>query len=188
MNKIIEQEVERKFLLHAVPQINYDSIIRIKQAYKSDRPERIRQEEIYPRPRKPIENFWLAENPKLLYEHTLKETLEGKEGVQETNQQLNESKFNDLIPMFPNIIKKIRHVKSCKINVGMKWEIDDFSLHRTEMVSIIVAEIEVPSLNYDIQFPEWLKPYILKEITDDKTYSNFKLAQRNMYSGNIALI
>lgn len=179
---MVEQEIERRFLLHAVPQINYDSISRITQRYKVEKPERIRKEEIYTKPRKPIENFWLSENFKTLYEHTIKEFIEGREGLQETNKELNESKFNDLCPLFPNVIKKLRHIKSCKINTGMKWEIDDFSLHRTEMVSIIVAEIEVPTLNYDIKFPEWLAPYILKEITDDSIYSNYQLAKRNMYS------
>jgi len=176
-----EQEIERKYLLYAVPEINYDCIIRITQRYKPNRPERIRQEELYVNPRKPIENFWLAENPRVRFEHTLKEAIEGKEGLQETNKELAESDFNDMAKDFPGVIKKLRHVKQCKLNKGMKWEVDDFSLHRTEMVAIIMAEIEVPSMDYEVQFPGWLKPYILKEVTGDPTYSNFRLAKIKMY-------
>lgn len=176
------QEIERKFLLYAVPNINYDCIIRITQRYKQDRPERIRQEELFMSPRKPLESFWMVENPKFLYEHTLKQAVPGKEGVQEVNKELSEADFNKMSQEFPNIIKKLRHVKSCKLNKGLKWEIDDFSLHRTEMVAIIMAEIEVPSLDYEVKFPDWLKPYILKEVTGDPTYGNYSLAKLKMYA------
>ena len=176
-----EQEIERKYLLHAVPEINYDAIIRITQHYRQERPERIRMSELFTNPRKPLESFWMADNPKVHYEHTLKVPVTGKEGLEETNKDLVEADFNKMKSEFPNTVKKLRHVKSCKLNKGMKWEIDDFSLHRTEMVAIIMVEIEVPSMGYKVKFPEWLKPYILKEVTGDPLYGNCSLAKRNMY-------
>jgi CYTH domain-containing protein len=172
----ITQEIERKYLLAVLPEINYDCIIRIHQLYKLNKPERIRQEDLYAQPRKPLENFWLKD-PQTSYTHTLKESVQDQEGLRETNKTLQQSEFNELLPKFPNHIHKLRHVKSCKLNGGLKWEIDDFSCHSTERLKFVIAEIEVPSLNYEVKFPEWLKQFVLMEVTNKSEFSNFKLSQ-----------
>lgn len=181
MGKEVSQEIERKYLLTAIPDINYDAIIRISQFYKEDKPERIRRSELFPKPRKPIENFWMKDDHKIRCEHTIKKQIEGKEGLQETNKEISIGDFDNMSKNFPNQVFKLRHVKSCKNNPGLKWEIDDFSCHSTRRVKIIMAEIEVPELSYEVTFPLWLKPYVLMEVTEDKRFSNFALAKRKMY-------
>jgi CYTH domain-containing protein len=181
MEKNVQEELERRFLLSAVPEINYESIIRIVQRYKKDHPERIRMEEHFLNPRKPLENFWLVENSRVLYEHTIKEFIDGQESLKETNTELSKSKYDEISPSYPNLIKKLRHVKPCSINKGLKWEIDDFSLHKTENVLLVVAEIEIPSIEYELKIPDWLNPFVLKEITRESLFSNYQLAKRKMY-------
>lgn len=171
-----EIEIERKFLLTGVPEINYRELIRIEQRYKKDIPERIRQSEVFPNPRKPLDNFWLVENSKMFFEHTLKKPNPSGEGVIELNTELNEKSYDEMKAAFPNVMWKYRHVKECKENKGLKWEIDDFSCHRTNTTSLCVAEIEIPSITYDLKMPDWLKPFVLMEITGLNQFSNFSLA------------
>lgn len=181
MIKEISQEIERKYLLTGIPDINYDAIIRISQFYKEDKAERIRKSELFPQPRKPIENFWMKDDWKVFCEHTIKEIVENKEGLREVNSEISLGDFDEMKKNFRNQIFKLRHVKSCKSNPGLQWEIDDFSCHSTEKPKIILAEIEVPNLSYKVEFPMWLKPYVLMEVTEDKRFSNFDLAKRKMY-------
>jgi len=175
----VEQEIERRFLMWTIPNINYDEIIRIEQCYRDDIPERVRQSEHFLAPRKPYHDFWLSEKSQMAFEKTLKEKIPSKEGVQETNTAINEAKYGELKSKYPNQIKKIRHVKKCKQNPGLKWEIDDFSCHNTEIGTLIIVEIEVPSMAYDLTIPGWLEPAILFEVTGQKELANFKLAKLN---------
>ena len=178
MSKQVEQEIERRFLILGIPNIRYDEIIRIEQCYRDDIPERIRSSEHFLSPRKPCFDFWLTDKSKMDYERTLKETVKGQEGVRETNEKINEAKYTELKPQFKNHLKKIRHVKLCKENPGLKWEIDDFSCHNTEPISLLIAEIEVPSMGYDLKIPSWLKDVVLIEITGLKEFANFNIAKR----------
>jgi CYTH domain-containing protein len=177
MSKQIEQEIERRFLILGIPNINYEQIIRIEQCYREDIPERVRKSEFFLKSRKPYFNFWMSEKSRMHFEKTLKESIPGKEGVQETNEELNEAKYIELKSKFPNHIKKIRHVKECKQNQGLKWEIDDFSCHNTEEVNLLIAEIEVPSMDYNLQMPGWLKSHVLIEVTNQKEFSNFNISK-----------
>ena len=168
-------EIERRFLLTDIPDINYKAIIRITQNYKSDFPERIRKEELFLKPKKPFFNFFLNKEPVLRFEHTKKTPIQ--EGVVEHNQSISESDYNNLIKKFPCSIKKIRHIKPCTLNTGLIWEIDDFSCHNTESPKLVIAEIEVPSLNYKVKIPKWLERKIVKEITGEDCFSNFSLSK-----------
>lgn len=180
MSKQVEQEIERRFLLWNIPNINYDELIRIEQCYRKDIPERVRQSETFLKPRKPCQNFWMAEKPKMFFEKTLKEIIPGQEGVEETNTVINELKYTELKHLhFTNHLRKIRHVKNCRQNPGLKWEIDDFSCHNTENCSLIIVEIEVPSMGYDLKIPGWLESAILTEITGQDEFANFNLAKLN---------
>ncbi len=61
----------------------------------------------------------------------------------------------------PLIIKK-RHVLIVDNHI---WEIDEFLGHKT---GLIVAEIELGSLNENLVLPEWIG----EEVTGNKLYSN----------------
>lgn len=48
---------------------------------------------------------------------------------------------------------------------GLIWEIDEF---RSPRPGLILAEIELPCIDYEFKRPEW----ILKEVTGDPSYYN----------------
>jgi CHAD domain-containing protein/CYTH domain-containing protein len=51
------------------------------------------------------------------------------------------------------------------------WEIDEF-LGR----DLVLAEIELPAANAPVELPEWLHPYLVREVTGEPEYENRTLA------------
>jgi CYTH domain-containing protein len=51
------------------------------------------------------------------------------------------------------------------------WEIDEF-LDR----ELWLAEIELPSADTEVEVPEWLAPYVVRDVTGEPEYSNLRLA------------
>ncbi|MFY9840166.1 MAG: CYTH domain-containing protein [Xanthobacteraceae bacterium] len=71
-----------------------------------------------------------------------------------------------------NIIEKVRHI----IPAGdLIWEIDVFS---GENLGLVIAEIELPSQDYQIELPSWIGA----EVTGQDRYYNGTLAQRSYRS------
>ncbi len=54
----------------------------------------------------------------------------------------------------------------------LTWEIDIF--HGRDLA---LAEVEVPSKDTKIEIPLWLKPYIVREVTEEKQYTNMAMAR-----------
>jgi CHAD domain-containing protein/CYTH domain-containing protein len=52
------------------------------------------------------------------------------------------------------------------------WEIDQF-LDR----DLVLAEVELPSQDAKVTIPDWLRPFIEREVTDDSAYSNAELSR-----------
>jgi len=52
------------------------------------------------------------------------------------------------------------------------WEIDAFTDRE-----LVLAEIELASVDETVQFPAWLESYVVREVTDDPAYLNLKLAR-----------
>lgn len=52
------------------------------------------------------------------------------------------------------------------------WEIDEF-LDR----DLVLAEVELERASIRPEIPEWLAPYVVREVTDDPRYTNFELAR-----------
>lgn len=52
------------------------------------------------------------------------------------------------------------------------WEVDEF-LDRT----LALAELEIASANARIVIPDWLTPVLVREVTDEKEYTNRSLAR-----------
>ena len=52
------------------------------------------------------------------------------------------------------------------------WQIDAF-----EGRDLVTAEVELPSPDAELPIPEWLAPYLVREVTGDPAYSNLKLAR-----------
>jgi CYTH domain-containing protein len=52
------------------------------------------------------------------------------------------------------------------------WEIDEF----TDRV-LFLAEVELPTAETPIAFPAWLSPYVVREVTDEVEFTNWRLAR-----------
>lgn len=52
------------------------------------------------------------------------------------------------------------------------WEIDEFTDR-----ALVLAELELDSADEAVLFPDWLAPYVIREVTDDPSYLNLKLAR-----------
>jgi CYTH domain-containing protein len=52
------------------------------------------------------------------------------------------------------------------------WEIDRFRDR-----DLVLAEIELESADEEVVFPKWLERYIVREVTDDPNYGNYRLAR-----------
>lgn len=55
---------------------------------------------------------------------------------------------------------------------GFEWVIDDFSDR-----ALVLAEVELPSESIRPPFPEWLAPFIVRDVTDERDYINARLAR-----------
>lgn len=55
---------------------------------------------------------------------------------------------------------------------GVLWEVDEF-LDRT----LVVAEIELPALDMDVELPPWLRAVMDREVTQELEYANARLAR-----------
>lgn len=52
------------------------------------------------------------------------------------------------------------------------WEVDDFTDRE-----LVLVEVEFPDMNTDVTFPAWLAPWIVREVTDESAFTNWKLAR-----------
>jgi CYTH domain-containing protein len=53
------------------------------------------------------------------------------------------------------------------------WEIDEF-LDRPDLV---LAEFEMEHVEQQVDVPDWLAPYVVREVTSEKAYTNHALAK-----------
>jgi adenylate cyclase len=52
------------------------------------------------------------------------------------------------------------------------WEIDVF-----DEIDLALAEIELPTIDAEFTIPHWLKPHVVREVTDDPSYTNASIAR-----------
>jgi len=158
-------EIERKFLLRQLPDCKWDDILIVDQFYH-----------------KSTKNYWdryrkleSKLTQKILYQHTIKTTI--SKGVnQEIECYLTKEAFEkNVADTFSSsrpakYLSKIRH----NFNVdNLKWEVDLF-LNSTGM---IIAEIEIPTLDYPLELPDFIKDNLIMEVTDAKQFSNRSIAK-----------
>jgi len=55
---------------------------------------------------------------------------------------------------------------------ALTWEIDEF----TDRI-LFLAELELPDESTTVTFPEWLAPYVVREVTDERAFTNWQLAR-----------
>ena len=146
-----EIEIERKWLLKTLPEVEYDAVIQIEQYYKD-----------YLRYRKEVNNgvetFYCIKKEKL------------QPGVnRETWQDCTKDDFYFNYPREEKAIKKTRYVL---VYEGHDLEIDVFDN------GLVMMEIEVKSLSEAIQIPQIIHTQIEKEVTGDPDYSNYQLYRK----------
>jgi CYTH domain-containing protein len=156
-------EIERKFLLKALPTNPPDEIIQIDQWYfKNSRG-------IWERAR-----TWFSDAYDPRWIHTIKKSV--SKGVNiEDEKDLTKIEFDNFVKRCMDnqddskFINKERHIYKFG---ELKWELDVFD----NGYHLIVAEIEIPTKGYKISIPDFIKPLILLEVTGMKQFSNRNLS------------
>jgi CYTH domain-containing protein len=57
-------------------------------------------------------------------------------------------------------------------SAGLVWEVDEFTDR-----DLWLAEVELATADQESSPPDWLKPLIVREVTDDPDYLNVNLAR-----------
>ncbi len=146
-----EIEIERKWLLKALPEVEYNAVIKIEQYYKD-----------YLRYRKEVNNgietFICIKKEKI------------QPGV---NREIwQDCTMDDFYFNYPREEKAIKKTRYVLVYEGHDLEIDVFDN------GLVMMEIEVKSLSEPIQIPQIVHAQIEKEVTGDPDYSNYQLYRK----------
>ena len=164
-NTVVQLEIERKFLLRQLPDVKWNDILSVDQFYHKN------QKNYWDRYRK-LESKISNKN---IFQHTIKKTV--SKGInQETETPLSREEFEVQAALCfssnkqAKYISKVRHII---IIDDLKWEVDLF-LNQT---GLIIAEIEIPTLDYPLEIPDFIKENLIMEVTDYKQFSNRSIAK-----------
>ena len=151
-----DREIERKYLLIGVPDVaRSHPVVEIEQGYlPGDRlRERIRR---------------VRHAGGVDYKRTVKlgRGIERFELDEPTTSELFEAMWP--LTRGARVIKRRFEVP----HDGLVWEIDEFTDRE-----LYLAEVELPSPDVVPEIPEWLAPYVVREVTDEPGYVNLKLAK-----------
>jgi CYTH domain-containing protein len=155
-------EIERKYLLRALPRhLRGAAASEIDQGWLPG--ERLRE-----RVRRVREPAPAGEAARERYVRTVK--LGSGVTRAEVEEECTRELFDALWPL-----TRERRVRKRRYRVrdgALVWEVDEF-VDR----SLVVAEVELPSADTPAPPPEWLAPYVVREVTDEGTYVNANLAR-----------
>lgn len=152
-------EIERTYLLDRLPNIPPEAwAIRIEQGYLSDEAEldgRLRRE--------------IQPDGTVRCTHTIKS---GRGLVrQEVEREISEQEFKQHWPATNG--QRLTKVRYCVPVGDLTWEIDAFN-----ELKLVLAEVELPTINTKAPPPPWLQRHIVREVTEEKQYRNHALARR----------
>lgn len=152
----LPREIERKYLLRALPP-HAASVpaVTMEQGY-------VPGIEIHERVRREVDGARV----------TLTRTLKLGRGVSriEVEETMPEALFEGLWALTQGArVQKRRHRVP---DGGVVWEIDDFTDR-----ALVLAEVELASESEVVVFPDWLAPYVVREVTDEPEYLNLRLAR-----------
>ncbi len=68
--------------------------------------------------------------------------------------------------------KRVAKVRYRVPEGDLTWEIDDFTDR-----DLVLAEVELPSEDTPVQLPRWLAPWVVREVTGEVEFTNWKLAR-----------
>jgi CYTH domain-containing protein len=88
---------------------------------------------------------------------------------QEREGEISREEFDRDWPMTAGRrIRKRRH----RVSEGeLLFEVDEFL-----DFPLVLAEVELPSIDHDVRIPAWLSPLLVREVSDDSRYHNYALA------------
>lgn len=150
-------EIERKFLLSALPEMpDVRDVLEIEQGYIPGRSlqERLRRQ----RHRDGTVRCYRTVK--------LGSGLERLELEDETTPEIFEHLW---VLTEGRRLRKRRHLVPVRAGT---WEVDEF----TDRV-LFLAELELPARDTAVVIPDWLSPVLVRDVTDDGTYSNSRLAR-----------
>jgi len=158
----LELEIEKKIILKELPPIQYDNEIKITQYYfknEDDQWERYRKSE--------------SDNG-IEYFKTIKKTL--RKGVSmEDESNITQEEFKGKVKLCDRKISKTRYIKTTIDNLF--WEVDVF-----DDIDMVMAEIEIPTEDYEVKYPKWIKGFIVEDVTGNKDFSNRRMAKEINYN------
>jgi CHAD domain-containing protein/CYTH domain-containing protein len=150
-----DREVERKFLLTGLPSLEgAEAPAEIEQGYLPgerliERVRRIRSDR----------------------GEELARTVKEGSGLTrlEVEEPVTPEVFDRLWPLTEG--RRLRKRRYRIPDGDLTWEIDQF-LDR----DLVLAEVELSGQPADLEVPDWLRPHVDREVTEDEAYSNFRLA------------
>lgn len=157
-------EIERKFLLKAVPDLKPTEVIKIKQWY-------LKVEGIWERARSMESSIY-----GIKWVHTIKTRISDISNLEE-EYEMTKKDFDDFVKRCKSSKQNAKYItKKRRIypDGERKWEVDVFS----QKCHIIVAEVEIPSEDYELEIPEFIQKKNLLEVTGMKQFSNRSLSNR----------
>ncbi len=103
---------------------------------------------------------------------TLTRTIKAGTGLArfEAEEEIQEDLFDHLWPLTAG--RRIRKRRYRIPAGGVTWEIDEF-LDR----ELVLAEVELPDEAFAIVLPDWLAPWVVREVTGEAAYVNRNLAR-----------
>ena len=158
-------EIERKFLLKAMPDIPPTEIVKIDQYYfknLSGTWERARS--------------WDSNINGKSYIHTVKKSV--SKGVNlEDEKLMTEKEFNKFVKKCKSDTSEARFITKERWiypDANLYWEVDMFNSGH----HLIVAEIEIPTKNHKVNIPKFIEDKLLLEVTGLKQFSNRNLSNK----------
>lgn len=157
MNHPSHLEIERKYLLKSLPAMPAPlDVLEIDQGYLPGTTimERLRRQ--------------TSRDGTTRYFRTIKLGM----GVERTEleDETDERTFEHLWVLTKGArLRKRRYVVA---NGDDRWEIDEFTDR-----ALTLAELEIDRADARIIFPDWLTPALVREVTDEREYSNRSLAR-----------
>jgi len=157
-------EIERKFLLKSMPDKAPTEVILINQWY-----------------RKTSKGIWerarscYSDKKGFYFVHTVKTSV--SKGVNmEDEKLLTAYEFNEFVKKCKKS-SEARYITKERIiikhtNDNLKWEIDIFNNGH----HLIIAEIEIPTEDYNLILPDFINKKLLMEVTGLKQFSNRNLS------------
>ncbi len=157
-------EIERKFLLKSIPDGKPSETIKIKQWY-------LKVDGIWERARSMESNI-----SGIKWVHTIKTRISDSSNIEE-ERDLSKDEFDDFVKRCKGSKQNAKYItKQRRIypDGDLKWEVDVFS----QKCHIIVAEVEIPTEDYELAIPDFIQKKNLLEVTGMKQFSNRSLSNR----------